>query len=104
MSIRKERLIENEILSDLLIDLNKDLTFMQETSINEKTNIEQAEHLMVNQGNYPRDYEALKDDFVFINTVHDQANMHGYQLNHLNEGIPKLNALISEIENELAVK
>ena len=185
---RKERLIENEILSELLIDLNKDLTFMQDAAVQEKTtsdysrsiayalenklpmtdslkmkfysiaipyarvsnestyenlktigfgiiknkeirkgvqdlysyykifdkmtdmfndeflltiNKEQAEHLMVNKGNYPRDYEALKDDFVFINTVHDQANIHGYRLQSINEVIPKLNALISEIEKEL---
>jgi hypothetical protein len=186
---RKERLLENEILSDLLVDLNKDLVQMKESTKNEETTIEclrsiayalennlpmtdnlkskfysiaipfgrisnestyenlksigfgiitnktirkgiqdlnsyykmfdkgidlfntefmltmneqQAEHLMVNMGNYPRDYESLKDNFLFINTVHDMANMHGYHLQAIREIIPKLNILISAIENELA--
>ena len=188
---RKERLLENEILSDLLIDLNKDLTELQESAENEKNaidcsrsiafalennlpmtdslkwkfnsiaipfsrssnestyenlrtigfgiiknkkirqgvqdlynqyktfdktinqfnlefmltiNKEQTEHLMVNKGNYPRDYEALKDDFVFINTLHDQANIHGFQLDIVNYTISKLNILIADIEKELAPK
>lgn len=187
----KERLLENEILSDLLIDLNKDLTHMEDSSEREKyaidcsrsianalennlpmtdslkskfygialpfgrisnestyenlktigfgiitnkkirqgiqdlynfykifdndkdlfntefmltINKEQAEHLMVSKGNYPRDYEALKGDFVFINTVHDMANIHGYQLEGVNFAISKLNKLISDIEKELASK
>lgn len=184
----KERLLENEILSDLLIDLNKDLTEMQDSAESEKTTIdysrsiafalennlpmtdslkwkfysiatpfsravnestyenlktigfgiiknkkirqgiqdlynhykrfdksidlfntefmltinkEQAEHLIVSKGNYPRDYEALKEDFVFINIIHDQANIHGYQLDIINYTIPKLNILIADIEDEL---
>jgi len=185
---RKERILESEILADLLVDLNKDLAQMLEALENQKVTInaqrsiatalennlpmtdslrgqfysvalpfarienestydnlktigfgiiknkeirkgvqdlysfykifdkmtklfndeflltinkEQAEHLMVNKGNYPRDYEALKDDFVFINTVHDQANINGYRLQQINEAIPKLNALIAVIEKEL---
>ena len=188
---RKERLLEHEILSDLLVDLNKDLEQMQGAAENRKTtmdytrsianalennlpmtdslkmkfysiampfgrisnestyenlktigfgiisnknirqgiqdlhsyykmfdksvdlfntefmltiNKQQAEHLMVNKGNYPRDYESLKGNFLFINTVHDMANMSGYHLNAINETIPKLNILIAEIENELADK
>ncbi len=184
----KERLLEKEILSDLLIDLNKDLIEMQDSAESEKSTIdysrsiafalennlpmtdslkwkfysiatpfsravnestyenlktigfgiiknkkirqgiqdlynhykrfdksidlfnsefmltinkEQAEHLIVSKGNYPRDYEALKEDFVFINIIHDQANIHGYQLDIINYTIPKLNIMIAEIEDEL---
>ena len=64
-------------------------------------NKQQAEYLMVNNGNYPRDYESLKNNFVFINIVHDMANMHGYSLESVKEIIPKLNTLIAEIENEI---
>ncbi len=67
-------------------------------------NKEQAEHLMVSKGNYLRDYESLKDDFVFINTVNDMANIHGYQLDFVNATIPILNILISNIEKELESK
>ena len=185
---RKERLLENELLTDLIKDLNKDLSLMKERVIieefaincsrtiayalennlpmtdtlkeqfygiaipflripNESTyenlktigfgiitnkkirrdmqdlysfyklydksldlfntefmltiNKQQAEYLMVNNGNYPRDYESLKNNFVFINIVHDMANMHGYSLESVKEIIPKLNSLIAEIENEI---
>lgn len=188
---KKERILENEIVSDLLIDLKKDLTYMQQSAervnwamncsrsvayalendapmtdslrskfygvvlpfsrvSNESTyenlktigfgiisnkkirqgaqdlysfykaydksldfyntefmmtiNKQQAEHLLVNEGNYPKDYESLKENFVFINTVNDIANIDGYQLGDIDEVILKLNNLIAEIEMELSLK
>ncbi|MGB3150335.1 MAG: hypothetical protein WBB27_06690 [Maribacter sp.] len=32
-------------------------------------NKEQAKVLRVSKGNYPRDYEGVKEDLVFVNTV-----------------------------------
>ena len=71
-------------------------------------NVQQQEHLIIGEweihrgNNVPRDYEALKDNFVFQNTFADAASQHAIVSITLNQLVDEMEEIIKQIEEALS--
>jgi uncharacterized membrane protein YheB (UPF0754 family) len=62
----------------------------------------QAKNLRVIQGNYPKNYVELQDNFEFINVLEDNAQNNSFWISNLENLDSTATSLINEIEKYLA--
>ncbi|WP_297695027.1 DUF6090 family protein [uncultured Eudoraea sp.] len=60
----------------------------------------QSEYLIISKGNFPRDYNALKDNFLFINTLNNMKALHSWNLHSISDFNKTISKLIADIETE----